>query len=112
MQVKQEELIPLLIQLRESFMDWDNERRKKVDIVLHALNSTDEVVVNLEETLKNIELLGIQDSSYTELVPAAKKLLRLHYCELSRTPEKIKTDNERYERARQKMEVFKKKGLL
>lgn len=69
-----------LLRLRHSFLDWDSERRRKVDLVLAALNER-EKYVDLEEVEKGLNELAKDD----ELLPAAQKMLRLHHSYLSMT---------------------------
>lgn len=105
------DLMAGLKELRQSFLVWDNQRRLKVDIVLAALDEH-EYTVDLDKALHTIDMLAQQNPSYRQLAPAAQKMLKLEYLELARSENKIKDDHERHERARLKLENFKKKGLL
>lgn len=105
------DLITDLKKLRASFLDWDNQRRLKVDIVIEALD-TKQQTVDLERVLKAIDCLSQNNEYYRQLAPAAKKMLVLYYRELARNEDKVKSDNERNARAKLKIETFKKQGLL
>lgn len=110
-QVKVSELEKDLIELKESFMMWDDQRRNKVDMVLKSLDKHEEYV-NEEAVLKRLAIISQDNQYYTELEPAARKLFKLHFLELSRSNEKKEADSQRRQRAEKKLEQFQKDGLL
>lgn len=109
--VKTNELTQTLLELRATFADWDNARRKKVDLAVKALDGTREYV-NIEDARQTVEGIASEDNQYKELVLSSQKMLTIHYNELARTDEELAIDRARTERARKKLEAFKEKGLL
>ena len=78
--VKTKTLQKDLLQLRRSFMDWDDERRRKVDLVMEALESEDKYV-DIERVKRRLDIVAEGD----ELLPAAQKMINIHYLDLSLT---------------------------
>lgn len=101
--VKTKKLKKDLLRLRQSFLDWDSERRRKVDLVIAALNEA-EKYTDLEEAQARLYEIARDD----ELLDAAQKMLRLHYLELSLTVTKRYQAWRRTARARKKLKKWKK----
>ena len=102
--VKTKKLVNNLLSLRQSFVSWDDERRRKVDLVLSALDKKKKYT-DLEEAEARLNEIAKGD----ELLPAAKKMLRLHYLELSMTVKERFNMKRRTARARKKLKRWKKK---
>lgn len=78
--VKTKTLQKDLLQLRRSFANWDNERRRKVDLVLEALEPEGKYV-DIDRVKHRLDVVAEGD----ELLPAAQKMINLHYLDLSMT---------------------------
>lgn len=109
--VKTKDLERDLYDLRVSFLDWDDQRRNKVDVVLKSLNHNS-TYVDLEKTMQQMTLVAKSNEYYKQLEPAAMKMLKLHYAELSRSEQKKAADNQRRMRALQKIKQFEEQGML
>lgn len=101
--VKTKKLVRDLLQLRESFADWDNGRRRKVDLVLNAIDKNQKYI-DYEQTAKRLNNTASND----ELLPASMKMLRLHYLDLSMTISEKAKAYRRTVRARKKLRRLKK----
>lgn len=106
-EVKTKELVDELMQLREAFMDWDDQRRKKVDLILNVMEM-DAEYVDYDTTRSRL----IETAKDEELLPASLKMFHLHYTDLSMSESRRKYMDERYERAQRKMNEFKREGRL
>lgn len=100
-----------LLELRQSFMDWDIERRKKVDMILDSLD-VEGKYVDVREVEENLTQLVDENKTYKELEPSAKKMFIIHYKEHARTWTESTQDNARRRKARRKLKKYKKQGLL
>ena len=96
-----------LLELRASFLEWDDQRRKKVDLILDTID-TSRKYVDYEQT--KIRLKEIAKNE--ELLPASLKMLHLHYLDLSMSIIKKNRMRRRYTRARRKLRRLKKEGHL
>lgn len=103
MRVRTKKLKKDLLRLRQSFLGWDSERRRKVDLVIAALDEK-EKYVDLGEAQARLNEIARDD----ELLDAAQKMLRLHYSELSLTVTKRYEAWRRTSRARKKLRRWKK----
>lgn len=110
-EVKRATLVNELMKLRQSFMSWDDERRKKVDIVLSALDN-EETYVNIEEAIAQVHVIASKHEKYHELQDSALKVLDLEFAKLSLSGEEKRKDDARYTKAHQKLREFEKRGML
>lgn len=102
--VRRKTLIKDLLKLRASFMAWDNERRRKVDLVLTALEPEDRYI-NIERVKERLNRIAEGD----ELLPAAQKMLELHYRSLSMNVIERSKAYRRSKRARRKLKRITKR---
>lgn len=101
--VKRKTLIKDLLKLRASFMAWDNERRRKVDLVLTALEPEDKYII-IERVKERLNRVAEGD----ELLPAVQKMLDLHYRSLSMNVIERSKAYRRSKRARRKLKRITK----
>lgn len=84
-------------------MAWDNERRRKVDLVLTALEPEDKYII-IERVKERLNRVAEGD----ELLPAVQKMLDLHYRSLSMNVIERSKAYRRSKRARRKLKRITK----
>lgn len=103
--VKTKTLQKDLLQLRRTFLNWDHERRRKVDLVLAALEHEGKYV-DIERVKKRLDERAEGD----ELLIAAHKMINIHYLDLSMTvTNRVKAYRRRL-RAKRKLNKMKRRG--
>lgn len=96
--VKRKILIKDLLKLRDSFMEWDDERRRKVDLVITALEPESRYI-NIKRVEQRLNRIAEGD----ELLTAAQKMLHIHYLDLSMSVIKRTKAYRRTKKARRKL---------
>lgn len=105
--VKTKKLVKDLHQLRSSFADWDDQRRKKVDLVLNAIDNKQKYI-DYEQTKSRL----VETAKGEELLPAALKMLNLHYLDLSMTIREKYKMWRRTMKARKKLRRLRRDGYI
>lgn len=103
--VKTNDLKDSLLNEKNQFATWDNERRNKVDIVMEAIHRNKDDA-NLKDLQNSVVEVANEHEHLKELKSSAVKMLRIHYLNLERTNDEKSEYLERRKRALEKIENY------